>query len=216
MKAYRTMTTLALALAGLPSLLAGQAAMESEVHAAVEMTAKAGLPEAPVRRAVEEGRARGASEAEIERAALAAHARLAASRKALRGEDRPEPTEAEIVAGAHALLAGAGTADLEGIRGSAPVDRPLTVSLAALASLTARGVEPKVAVEAIARGLRAGADDRSIVDLGAEAASASALGGNAGGMSLHGAVGAGVRGGGAVGSAATVGAALVGGVRGGI
>lgn len=157
--------TVALALAVTPHALAAQETPSASAAATVEATAQAGLPSEPVRRVVAEGGARGADEGQIARAAVAARNRLRISREALGDGKHAEPTSAEIVAGAEALLGGARPADLRRVRDAAPADRSMTASLNALAKLSSRGEDPARTSAAIAAKLAAGASDGAIAGM---------------------------------------------------
>ena len=128
---------------------------------ALQATIEADLPEAPVRRAIAEGEAKGASADRIDRATMGIHARLMLARQSLSGgERRRRPSDAEIVAGADALAAGAGARDLQRLRDAAPEDGSLAASLTALATLRSGGAAGSEAVDA-ARASAAGALDAS-------------------------------------------------------
>lgn len=206
----------ALALAIVPHALSAQSGAEANATVALEATARAGLPEAPVRRTIEEGRARGASEAQVDRAALAVHARLHASRDALRDESRPEPTSAEIVAGADALLSGARPTDLHRVRDAAPAERSLAASLSALAELTSRGENPSAVSGAIAAGIASGVSDNDLLRLAADGTLGSRLDGTGAGTgAIDAAIGA-AAGADLLGATSTIGASVVGGLSGGL
>jgi hypothetical protein len=209
MNAKSMFTVMFLAVA--PGTLVAQVGAGMNASAAVQATVAAGLPTEPVHRVIAQGRARGASEAQIERAAVAAHGRLEASRQALRDEGRPEPTSAEIIAGADAMLVGARPADLERVRESAPRGRPLVASLTAVTELTVRGSRPADAAATVASRLRAGASDQAILTLSAgSGVNAGAAGADAAGSAAVGAgarVGAGIE---RIGGGASIGGSVVG------
>lgn len=143
-----------------------QARGGTSVNAEVQLAVRAGLPRAPVARAAARARAEGRSEAEAARAAAAVRTRLQASQRTIVGSGRTA-TDAEVIAGADAMAAGAGQADLAVIARRAPRDRQLTASFHALARLGAEdGGFPRAAA-AIATRLEAGTSDRAIDRLAA-------------------------------------------------
>lgn len=122
-----------LALLALPAVASAQATVGAD--AALRATVEADLPEAPVRRVIAEGEAKGASEAEIGRAAMRVHHRLRVASEALARDQGPggRASDAEIVAGAEAMAAGATVAELRALRSAASSGGSLTASLNALA-----------------------------------------------------------------------------------
>lgn len=198
----------------------GETRSEARGEAALRANAQAGLPEAPVRRTIAEGEARGASAASIDRAAMQVHTRLRIAQETLtRGEERRRPSDAEIVAGAEAMAAGAARADLEKVRDATPRKRTMTASLSALAQLRGRGIDGASAASAIAARLESGASDREIGAFAAGVTSAAQLeleGKGAGAKgALDAAAGLGATVGG-LGGTLGAGASVVGSVGGGI
>lgn len=149
---------------------AGAAAETTEARGsvAVKATAEAGLPTETVKEAFAEARARGESSTAAERAAMEVHVRLGAAREALTSKEQGRyASEAEILAGASAMSAGAGRADLEALREAAPRDRSLVVSLETLARVRSNGMSGEgEAAHMIAAQLAAGASDNELTRLG--------------------------------------------------
>ncbi|MEX2582032.1 MAG: hypothetical protein WD766_02090 [Gemmatimonadota bacterium] len=189
-----------------------QAGFEAGAEASARATARAELPVAPVDRTEEEARAGSAAERMSTRAAAAARTRLEVAAAALHADRTP--TEGEVRAGATALLAGAGPADLQRIRQSAPSERRLEASLTALAELSAQGADPARVSADIAALLTAGASDRAVgvgLETGITAAESALFGGAAGALDTSLGIGAGLDG---LGGAAGLGASVIGGLGG--
>jgi hypothetical protein len=173
---------------------AGSGEVAGSGAAAIDATMAAGLPPEPVARVIAEGRAKGMSAARIDRAAMEMQIRMEAARAALERENR-RASDAEIVAGAEALAAGASTVDLRAVGDAAPNERSLEVSLATLAEMRAGGTDGAEAAARIAARLRAGAADQAIASLatGADAAAGAIRAGSGGRGTIE--AGAGARGG---------------------
>ena len=126
--------------------LAGRldAATLASVSAIVDSARTQGIPADPLVEKALQGAAKHADGARIVAVVSQFRVELAASRGAIGAQS----TEAEIVAGASALHAGASPADLSTIRHERG-DAPLTVPLGTLADLVAQGVPVNAAVNAI-------------------------------------------------------------------
>ena len=125
-----------------------------EVARVIDSLARAGVPTEPLIDKALEGQAKGAPGARIASAVLAWGGDLARTRAAL-GTSAGEP---EVVAGASALRAGVTLAalhDLAVARG----DQALLVPLTVITELTATGVAPADAAEAVIQVARSGGDD---------------------------------------------------------
>jgi hypothetical protein len=139
-----------------------------------------GLPIAPLVGKALEGASKGASGPRIQRAVR----ELAAALRSSRGALGSGASEAELVAGASALLSGADAESLRRIR-MARRAAPVTVPLVVLADLIVRGVPAAAAVDAVAHVAAAAASDADFMLLrrnveqdilaGAAPASAAAL-----------------------------------------
>ncbi|HEU4885551.1 MAG TPA: hypothetical protein VFT45_25125 [Longimicrobium sp.] len=161
----------------------GQQQAGTSANAEVQLAVRAGLPEAPVARAAARARAEGRSEAEAARAAAAVRTRLQASHQAIVASGRTS-VDAEVIAGADALSAGAGQADLSVIARRAPRDRQLTASFRALARLgEGNGGFPRAA-SAIAARLESGTSDRAISRLAATGSVDAMLRGSTNGLNV--------------------------------
>jgi hypothetical protein len=108
-----------------------------------------GLPVEPLLNKVREGRLKRASAPRIRTAVAALAVRLDSARSIF----GPDATLEELTAGADALAAGAGAAELRAVT-SAVTTRPLTAPIGALAQLVASGVAPRHAAEMIVDLLR--------------------------------------------------------------
>jgi hypothetical protein len=186
-----------------------QARAGTSVDAEVQATVRADLPREPVVRAAQRARARGRSEAEAARAAAQARVRLQTAQEAMVTSGRTA-TDAEIVAGADAMAAGAARADLERIARRAPDERELTASFSALARLGSRSGDFSGASSAIAARLASGTSDRNIGRLAASGSVDAMLRGSTAGLDAAGSVT------GSVGSVLNGGAGVTGGLTGGI
>ena len=174
---------------------------------------RAGLPREPVARAAANARARGHSEGQAARAAAEVRARLQASNEAIVASGRTA-TEAEIIAGADALAAGASRADLAVIARRAPEDRQLTASFRALARLGAENGAFAQAAAAIATRLESGTGDRAIGRLAGTGSVDAMLRGTTGGLNAGARATTGVSG--AAGGVLGGGARVTGGATGGL
>lgn len=119
-------------------------AARSRVESLLAEARAAGLPSEPLVDRALEGTAKGAAAPAIVAAVTRLRDELTSARKAFGGA----ATEAELVAGASALRAGATQADLDQLhqlRGN----RPLTVAAAVLADLVSAGVPADTAVGAV-------------------------------------------------------------------
>lgn len=114
------------------------------VDSVLRAAERAGLPTDPLLRRALEGAAKGASAQLIVAAVIRLEGELARTRQAFGGA----ATQAELVAGASALRAGATPGDLARLRALRP-DQPLTVAAAVLADLVASGVPADNAVGAV-------------------------------------------------------------------
>lgn len=162
---------------GLLALPAGMAAQQVEAEGGARVETRTQVRGGEHPHAVDEA-PRGRSEA---RAESEASARMLAARRAVEGDEgdehRRSGSRAEVEAAAAALAAGARPADIERIRDSAPADRSVTVSLRALAGMTARGISSSQAAAAISTQLARGADDAAITRVAVDARSAAHLNG---------------------------------------
>lgn len=140
--------------------LAGR--MDERTRAAVatlvDSTRAAGLPGDPLVNKALEGASKGADGARIVAAVRALAANLGRARAALGGW----ASEAELVAGAAALRAGAAPAFLERLRAEHPA-APAVVPLAVMADLVGRGVPADTAVRVVLALARAGVRDAELV-----------------------------------------------------
>lgn len=128
------------------------------VTAVVDSARAAGLPADPLVNKALEGASKGADGARIVAAVRALAGDLARTRAAL----GRTATEAELVAGAAALRAGAAPAFLERLRGDYPRE-PLVVPLAVMADLVARGVPADTAARSVLALVRTGMREAELV-----------------------------------------------------
>jgi hypothetical protein len=128
------------------------------VTALVDSARVAGLPADPLVNKALEGASKGADGARIAAAVRALAGDLARTRAVL----GRTATEAELVAGAAALRAGATPAFLERLRGDYPRE-PLVVPLAVMADLVARGVPADTAVRSVLALVRTGMREAELV-----------------------------------------------------
>jgi hypothetical protein len=128
------------------------------VAALVDSARAAGLPGNPLVNKALEGASKGADGARITAAVRALAGDLTRARGALGAAS----TEAELVAGAAALRAGAAPAFLERLRGDYP-GSPVVVPLAVMADLVSRGVPADTAGRAVLALARAGVRDAELV-----------------------------------------------------
>jgi hypothetical protein len=119
-----------------------------------------GLPTEPLVVKALEGASKGADPARIEAAVRA----LAVALGQARGVLGPRASEAELVAGASALRAGARPGALARLRAARP-GAPLTVPLATLSGLVARGVPADTASAAVVALAGRGASDAEFTGL---------------------------------------------------
>ena len=130
----------------------------AEVERLVDTARSEGLPtESLVSKALE-GEAKGASGERIVAAVRAQLSALSAARAAL----GPASSEAEIVAGAGAVLAGVSGDSLARLRAVRP-GKPLVVPLVVLADLVARRVPSEAAATAVLAVSRAGGRDADLL-----------------------------------------------------
>lgn len=123
-----------------------------------------GLPaDALVSRALE-GRAKGVPEDRIVRAVSAYATQLEASKRAVAAGGRA-PSAGEIEAGALALGLGAREADVSALARQAPSGRSLTVPLAVMGSLIARGLPSDAALGRVQASLMERQTDRELMGL---------------------------------------------------
>lgn len=176
------------------SRLAGRLdpATRAAVEAVVDSARRRGLPTEPLVDKALEGASKRAPGPRIVAALRTLASDLALARDAL-GERTPEP---DLVAGAGALRAGARPEALRELR-QARRDQPVTVPLAVLSDLVARGVPPDTAAAVVVALARRGAGDRDFgelergvardIEAGASpAAAASVRGGGGDGAGDHG------------------------------
>jgi len=130
----------------------------AEVVAVVDSARAARLPSDPLVNKALEGASKGADGPRIVAAVRALAGGLARSRAAL----GPASSEAELVAGAAALRAGAAPSFLERLRGEYP-RAPLVVPLAVMADLASRGVPADTATRSVLALARAGAREAELV-----------------------------------------------------
>ena len=128
------------------------------VAAVVDSARTVGLPAEPLVNRALEGASKGAEGVRIVAAVRALAARLGEARAAL----GTSATEAELVAGAAALRAGATQAFLARLRRESPRE-PLVVPLAVLADLVARGVPADTAAASVLVLVRSGVRDADLV-----------------------------------------------------
>ena len=133
-------------------------AARAQVAALVDSATAAGLPADPLVNKALEGASKGADGARITAAVRALAGDLARARAALGAAS----TEAELVAGAAALRAGASPAFLGRLRGDYP-GSPVVVPLAVMADLVSRGVPADTAGRAVLALARAGVRDAQLV-----------------------------------------------------
>ena len=136
---------------------ATQVAVTREIARARERS----IPVEPLVAKVREGQLKHAQGAQIRAAIVKLAARLDSARAALGTESSAD----ELVAGADALNAGAGTASLRELR-AATTSRSIAAPLGTLAQLVASGVQPHRAVEMIVALLRRNASPRQLAALG--------------------------------------------------
>lgn len=128
------------------------------VAALVDSARAAGVPADPLVNKALEGASKGADGARIVVAVRALAGDLTRARGALGGS----ATDAELVAGAAALRAGATPAFVERLRGEYP-RAPLVVPLAVMADLVARGVPADTAARSVLALARAGVREAELV-----------------------------------------------------
>jgi hypothetical protein len=154
-----------LSFGAVPSALGQEARLEgripdparAEIDAIITAARDAGIPTEPLVDRALEGASKGADGTLILRAVRRLDGELRSSWDALGGAS----TEAEIIAGASALRAGAEPDDLQELR-RARGDQPLTVATAVLADLVAVGVPVDTAVAAVLT-LAEGVDDAEYI-----------------------------------------------------
>jgi hypothetical protein len=132
----------------------------AEVSALVDRARGAGLPTEPLVDKALEGASKRANGSRIVVAVRALSQELLDARAAL----GPSATEAELVAGAGALHAGATTETLKRLRAARQAE-PLTVPLAVMTDLVARGVPADVATDAILTFAQSGKTDADYITL---------------------------------------------------
>ena len=130
----------------------------TQVAALVDSATAAGLPGDPLVNKALEGASKGADGARIVAAVRSLAARLRDARAALGAS----ASEAELVAGAAALRAGATPAFLARLRRESPRE-PLVLPLAVMADLVARGVPADTAAGSVLALVRAGVRDADLV-----------------------------------------------------
>lgn len=140
------------------------ARLPSRTAAAIQMlvdsAAADGLPADPLVLKALEGESKGADSVRIVSAVRLLVTRLMASRQAL----GPQASEAELVAGAAALKAGAAPASLQALR-ALRRERPLVVPLSVLADLLTVGIPAAEAWSSVERMASTGASDAQFVAL---------------------------------------------------
>lgn len=135
-------------------------ATAAEVQRWVDNAQAQGLPTAPLVSKALEGAAKRATPERIVAAVRAQALALGEARTAL-GDSS---SEAEVIAGAGALLAGVPSDSLARLRAVRP-DRPLVVPLVVLADLVTRNVPASAASAAVLTASRARARDSDLLDL---------------------------------------------------
>ena len=130
----------------------------AEVAALVDSARGAGLPADPLVNKALEGASKGADGARIVAAVRALAGGLGRARTILGGS----ASDAELVAGAAALRAGAPPAFVERLRRDYPRE-PLVVPLAVMADLVARGVPADTAAQSVLALVRAGVREAELV-----------------------------------------------------
>jgi hypothetical protein len=133
-------------------------AARAQVAALVDSATAAGLPADPLVNKALEGASKGADGARIIAAVRSLAARLGEARGALGAA----ATEAELVAGAAALRAGATPTFLARLRRESPRE-PLVLPLAVMADLVARGVPADTAATSVLALVRSGVRDADLV-----------------------------------------------------
>ena len=162
------------------------AATAERVGVIIDSARIAGLPTRPLISKALEGASKGAPGPRI----VAAVSRLAGEFRSAREVLGPV-TEAELDAGASALILGVRRQDLAAVRGARSGER-LTVPLAVLADLVAYGVPPEAATQAVVKLAEGSGEDEALLDfrrdverdiaLGAPPAAAAAVRLNSGGL----------------------------------
>jgi hypothetical protein len=130
----------------------------AQVAALVDSATAAGLPADPLVNKALEGASKGADGARIVAAVRSLAARLRDARAALGAS----ASEAELVAGAAALRAGATPTFLAQLRRESPRE-PLVLPLAVMADLVARGVPADTAATSVLALVRSGVRDADLV-----------------------------------------------------
>jgi hypothetical protein len=133
-------------------------AARAQVASLVDSATAAGLPADPLVNKALEGASKGADGARIVAAVRSLAARLGEARGALGAA----ATEAELVAGAAALRAGATPTFLARLRRESPRE-PLVLPLAVMADLVARGVPADTAATSVLALVRSGVRDADLV-----------------------------------------------------
>jgi len=132
----------------------------ASVEKALDSARALGLPSAPIVAKVAEGVSKGAGGSRIARVVGEMVVSMARAREAL----GPASTDAELVAGAGALQAGASPDALRRVRAAQP-RRSATQPLVVLADLARRGVPARDAAGAVARLIQLGASDAELARL---------------------------------------------------
>lgn len=136
------------------------AGMARAVHATIDSATRAGLPADPLVQKALEGWSKGADSGRIVAAVRTLAQSLGGARQAL-GAAAPE---ADLIAGAAALRAGATPASLTTLRGLRRAD-PLAVPLSVLADLLTAGVGPERAWSSVREMASRGASDAAFLRL---------------------------------------------------
>lgn len=131
------------------------------VSSLVRSARDAGLPTEPLIQKALEGAAKGASPRAILAAVSALSGQLTEARRALGGSAR----EAEIVAGAAALKAGADAAIIGRLRAARGGGEPVTVPLSMLTDLIAQGVPADTAGQVVLSLAQQGHGDAALIEL---------------------------------------------------
>jgi hypothetical protein len=137
-----------------------EARTRAQLAPILDSARRAGLPVEPLIDKALEGATKGASRPRI----VGAVRTLATTLGAARGAIGRGASEAEIVAAADALEAGVRPRELGALR-ALRQSRPITVPLAVLADLVARGVPPDTAARSVLDLARVGAADAQFVAL---------------------------------------------------
>jgi hypothetical protein len=160
------MTGRAMLSQGVNGALAGRVdpAALPAVAAFIDSATAAGLPAAPLADKALEGVAKHADPDRILGAVRALARALDAAREAL----GPDATADELTAGAGAIRAGIPVATIATMRNSRGRGQPVTIPLAVMSELVARGMVPESAAALVLTHTTHGTDDAALVNLARE------------------------------------------------